>query len=124
MTLNFNLYEKSTLTFFQIKCEEYDVHKSVVGLGYFLMEMSLVEFEFCKMKPTYMSLAILYTAMKLKKKKTQKLKVFMAENLLDEDVFQTYLHYAEKLFSFRHLPKFSPIRKRYSVLFSLTGELK
>ncbi len=47
------------------------------------MEMSLVEFEFCKKKPTYLSLAMLYTAMKLKKKKVQKLKVFMSENLLD-----------------------------------------
>jgi hypothetical protein len=83
MTLKFSLYEKSTLTFFQIKCEEYDVPKFVMGLGYFILEMCLVEFEFCKKKPTYLSLAILYAAMKLKKKKIQKLKFFTAENHLD-----------------------------------------
>lgn len=76
LTLKFNLKEKSTLTFFQIKCEEYDVPKSVVGLGYFLLEMCLIEYEFCKKRPTYLSLAIIYSAMKMKKKKVNKPKVF------------------------------------------------
>ncbi len=98
--------------------------KSVLGLGHFLLEMCLVEFEFCRKKPTYLSLAVIYTAMKLKKKKMPKMKVFAAENCLDEDILTTYVEYVIKLFSIRLLPKFSPVRKRYAPLFSLDGELK
>jgi hypothetical protein len=66
-------------------------------------------------------------AMKLKKSKVSPImtkKVFSSENLLDEELFSKYVSYIESLFRIRYLPKFSPIRKRYEVLFTNEGELK
>ena len=62
--------------------------------------------------------------MKLKKKKIPKIKLFAYKNLIDNDLFSPYLEFVLKLFTIRYLPKFSPIRKRYSSLFSTDGELK
>jgi len=65
--------------------------------------------------------------MKLKKSKfcpVATKKVFSSENFLDEELFSKYVSYIESLFSIRYLPKFSPVRKRYGVLFTHEGELK
>jgi len=51
-------------------------------------------------------------------------KAFSSENFLDDELFSKYVSYIEILFSIRYLPKFSPIRKRYRVLFTQDGELK
>ena len=89
--------------------------------------MCLVEFEFCRKKPIELSLAVIYTAMKVKKSKSFPVmtkKVFSSENFLDDELFSKYVSYIESLFSIRYLPKFSPVRKRYGVLFTHDGELK
>lgn len=62
--------------------------------------------------------------MKLKKKKISKVKVFVLENNLDEDVFTTYLEYILQLFTIKNLPKFKAVRARYANLFHSNGELK
>lgn len=76
--LNFDLHEKPTLTFFDVKGEQYHIPTSVQSLGHFILELTLIQFEFCKKFPTYLSMAVLYTAMKLKKKRVSKIKLFAA----------------------------------------------